>query len=227
MGNIQHINRGKPRVEGFDELLGIAGEDLSLGQIVVRGSNNSFYAADIYRRDNAHKPLGFAKETAYLGYPLAIQVSKTISKSSWNLDRDLPVYLGDYGHATQIKPEYGSIQIVGIPYDADTLVIDIEPAIVGVGEYYEPELRIFQDQLAVSKNQYVTFSTTNVGYAQIEWMIFGNSVDNHTGALIGANIPSIEISSNMITTIGAKFRIKDTITQQWSCWSKILTADIM
>jgi len=227
MGIVTHINKAKETFAGAEFVREVAGEDITLGTVVIKNTlNNKIYIADVHSKKHSFITFGLAAETVFVGKTFDVQISKVLHKSSWNFEPGKPVYLGDKGEATQIQPTSGFVQIIGIPYSSDSLLIDIEPAILET--FYEPILKIFQNHMAVSKNQQVTFSTTNVGYALIEWVVFGNSLTVHDGApFIGNNISSVTISSNLLGKIGAKFRIKDPLTLNWSYWSDILITEIM
>jgi hypothetical protein len=225
MSIIKRINTSLPLIIGDNMVECIAGEDITFGTVVIKDADNKVYIADIYNETHAHRVLGIATDNVSINDPIVIQVTKLIKNTEWDFEFKKPVYVSDYGRLTQTSFKNGFIQMVGIPYEINSLYIDIDQPILF--DFYKPNIVVNQSQIMVSKNQYIEFSCLNIGYSYIEWKVLGKSYNILGGLNAGPDLKNISISWNSIGTVGVKVRIKNATTNLWSAWSKLYTAEVL
>lgn len=222
---ITRINSGVIPVKKENTIECIAGEDIPAGTVVIKDTNTLAYCADIYNESHAHRTIGVATHTAYIGNPITIQVVSSLQLKKWNWRFNEPVYCGDYGEPTQTKGNAGFVQMVGIPYAEDQLYIDIEPAVLF--DMNPADVILDQDKMYTSRNQAVTFTCTNVGFSQIEWKVHGQNYSIDEIENVGADLYTIHARWPLIGKYSVKARIKDASTGIWSRWSAPSYVEIM
>lgn len=207
-----------PKKENLIEC--VAAEDIRAGTVIIKDVSDLAYTADIMNETHAHRTIGIATNSVYLGEYVSVQVEKAIKMPGWDFEFKKPVYIGDNGILTQVKPLQGFVQIFGIPYERDTIFVDIEPAILF--NFYKPAIVVKQNHTIVSRNVHVVFDCENIEYSEIEWQAIGRSPSIHSGK----TNKKLEISWGESGRAGVKVKIKDKKTGIWSGWSKIYYVEV-
>jgi len=121
---------GSPASGGSIILNVIAGEGIN-GDSLVMVKDNLAYKNDISDEGNAYFCVGFAINSALIGQNVAItQIGEQIS-AGWGLLPNSVYYAGVNGGITTTPPITGISQVVGIPKDSDTMIVEInEPVLM-------------------------------------------------------------------------------------------------
>jgi hypothetical protein len=85
--------------------------------------------ADSADATQAGNVAGIASNSVQAGGDLDIQFSGAITNSGWNWNNG-PVFLGPSGTLSQTAPTVGFCQIIGIPINPTTLLVQLQPPVV-------------------------------------------------------------------------------------------------
>jgi hypothetical protein len=92
-------------------------------------ANGSAIQADSTQLAQQGNVLGVAANGANAGGSVNVQYAGPLEYNGWNWTLGEPVFLGANGVLTQTVPTSGFLQIVGVPLNPTTLLVQMQPAI--------------------------------------------------------------------------------------------------
>ncbi len=108
----------------------IAGETIN-GDSLVMVKDNAAYKNDPSDEGNAYFCVGFAINAAIAGENVMITEIGKHTSAGWGLFPNSVYYAGVNGGITTTPPITGISQVVGIPKDSDTMIVEInEPVLM-------------------------------------------------------------------------------------------------
>ena len=126
-------DQGEPGLSGHVNNEYPAGIDLSGHRMVIVQNDQVIYA-DCSILDHAFKVFGMTVGAILQGSNPYIQTYGVIEEPSWNLDINLPIWLGTQGLFQQTLPSSGFSLIIGFPITSTSMFINIREPIILEGE---------------------------------------------------------------------------------------------
>lgn len=119
-----------PDPSGGTSILGIAGEALFLGALVMLGTDGKLYLNDPSDTTTYQRCVGFTMQSAVTNQSVKVLITGHITDTSWALSTGSIYYAGALGAITTSIPSSGISQMVGVAQSSSTLIIDIKQPVI-------------------------------------------------------------------------------------------------
>jgi hypothetical protein len=111
-------------------IMAIAGESLSLGDLVMLWTDGKVYKNNPLDVNNYQRAIGFVTMNAIINQQVRILVTGIFTNANWTLSTGSIYYAGAAGTITSTVPNTGISQVIGIANSTVTLFVKIEEPIV-------------------------------------------------------------------------------------------------